>query len=336
MLTLFNRSQVMGRSGMDLLKRPPESQPVWSVDPKVNPVGSRRIAEYIVANLASPVDATFIVLAEPPLTIHADFTIIPDTVINWPSTFNHMDTRDHDGPGVVSIPILLYYMLFTHDYFVHLSFAWDTEHKFRCDVAQQKILNGAACAFLNHVVPWLTDMIANSSYVDEALDCKRHDIQFVVSMGNQQLKAVYNDKVHTVLTECLVEPWHLTQTTPFFRAFEHVVDAAIVLIRPVVYSSDPADAQVTGARVSTKHKLKAPDYILDNATGLISCERDKTILLFLILFSDEIAFLRRWISASDEWKDLAGVPTAAVAELLDTLAAATHTPVQPPFYIESA
>jgi hypothetical protein len=298
--------------------------PTWSGSPHDNPVGSRRIAEYIVANLANPVDATTIVLTEPPLICDAEFTVVPKTALNWPSSFNHCHNKSTGTTsGVVSIPILLYYMLFTPNYLVHISFAWDTEYRFRCDVALTNKLNSAATSFLEFVVPWLSDMVTNSSYIDEALECKRYDIQFVVSMGNQQLKAVYSDKVHAVLTACLGEPWNLTQTTPFFKAFEYAVDTAVVLTKPVVYNRDDP-------------KAIRPDYIIDNAAGLITCSCDKTILFFLILFSNEIAFLRQWISATPEWKVLAGVPTQSIATLLDTLAAATHTFVVPPFYIETA
>lgn len=278
-----------------------------------NPVGTYRIANYIVTTISHPVPAIEVLLGNPVLGNDAGFTLVVKSLLNWPTTLNGDNNK-------VSMPLLMFYILFlAPDPFVSLSFAWDTVGRLqtKCDSGAE--LNPAERVFVTNVVPWLEAPIINSVHVDDALACGRYDVQFVVSIGNQRLKAVCGDDVIPMIDAAVTQQWSIHQTTPFYTAFQTAVQNAIIQVEPVTAEPTPRG----GA-----------DYILDNSVSFVSTARDKTIALFLILFSEELDFLTQWIEGTVMWREHAGVPSDAVEAILERLDAATRVPIRTPHHFE--
>lgn len=272
--------------------------------------GAYKIAEYIVKAVSQPIPAIQVLVKQPKLWRDAGFTTVPGTHLNWPSAFNNPD-------NTISLAHLMYYILFLSpdNVFVSISFSWQVaiEIKKRADLGQP--LSRAEQVFVSHVVPWLEEPVVNSPYVDDALFCSRYDIQFVVSIGNQQLKIVLGDECAYWIDQCVTQQWSVLQTTPFCDGLLCAITNAIIQIQPVTAEPTPRG----GA-----------DYVLDNSVSFVSTDRDKTIALFLILFSEEIDFLSKWIENDTKWRELAGVPCDAIRHVLDAMAKATRVAVEPP------
>lgn len=291
--------------------------PTWLYtlqDQEIHAPIAQTIVEFLLSSGNHPVDIAEIFFQDPPLNIKNDFVVIEGTHINWPRRLSETTTH-------ISMPMMLFHVLHQPDYLFHMSYALDKESRFIAEHgARSKELTKTQQCFMLHVVDWLLSPIINSKYVDEALSCCQFDVQIVVSMGSQILKAVFGDTHCDVLTQCITSQWKLHPPTPFYRAFHNIVTSLPIPVRAVLASAKTL--------VSTK-RVEA-DYVIDNSLLFMSTNADKTIIFMLVLFSQQHDFLEKWAHSSDAWRECSGVPCDAVRNVLNNLVGATSKGVVPP------
>lgn len=260
---------------------------------------THNIAHYVKSAVPDPYITIDILLREPELQFDSAFTVVHGTDINWPTAMN--------GPNhTVSLPILMFYILFTApDCLPKLSFAWDKRKSLLEYHACGAPWTAAHTSFVYTVTPWLEAPVLNSIHVDSALRCGRHDMQFVISIGNQRIKAILGDTANASIDACVQQTWHMHQTQPFFDCLQQALKQAAVHMVPVTL-------------VPTSPKAS---YVLDNSVALETTDRDKTILLFLILFAKSIDFVSKWEQHDTAWRNTCGIPCQAVKTLIETLVA---------------
>lgn len=101
-----------------------------------------------------------------------------------------------------------------------------------------------------------------------AMKAQRADLQGVVCMGHRALRAVFQsgNKIDEVLEECVREVWEIDARTPFWEMVE--------------------DAIYRGGIAYEIVKKEVGSVVLNRVVGVRMVDRDKTLLIYLLLFAE--------------------------------------------------